>query len=227
MFVGNLDESTLYTKLDSAAVLKPFTGLTKEICDAQSLFSSSVTLFAIFYIIPVLLITLTHLKLCFRFTPSLSGLYTMGISKQEWHKGGCSCTVSYYSKAHTPPACLFPKTKEKETANIFAAFAGRWGWGRNLLLGWAWQRLVCVRVCVLFIVSGDRGITQWDRMLWVPPADDPAITAPQQHTAALYSFAPCPYRIARYNREEQKKHCSTERHSRFATLKNRPKLHFY
>lgn len=46
---------------------------------------------------------------------------------------------------------------------------------------------VCVRACVrlLFIVSGDRSITQRDRMLRVPPADDPAISVPQQRSSGV------------------------------------------
>lgn len=80
-----------------------------------------------------------------RLPPTMTG----GCRNRSGTKGGeaaregrCSSTVSQYSECPTPqpsrshthstPACHFPKTKEKEAANIFAALRGeRRGRGRR------------------------------------------------------------------------------------------------
>lgn len=103
-------------------------------------FSSSVYLFSVPH---VWLVTLRHLRLSsHHWAPYHWDINPTGTK-------GCSSTVSQYSKhrhKHThkhkhSPTCHFPKTKEKEAANIFAAL---WGGGRvNVLLGWAWQTDVC------------------------------------------------------------------------------------
>lgn len=166
--------------------------------------------------------------------------HTMGTHKLQWHNGGVLPLFLQTARTHTltqththtrtnTPTLLAIFSRQKKKRQLIylqlivcvcvceeGGGGAVGGWGRNLLLGWAWADTdVCVQVCVcvLFVVSGDRGITQWDRTLWVPPVDDPCyrcITTLQQHQRALPTY---PSRAAAFSRgrgtdseEEQGQH---------------------
>lgn len=178
-FFGYLDESALYTALNSVPVPAPRSIWTEQTarlrCATHNLsFPHLSVWFPVSYIIPSLLI-ITLLCICsslFHFPPTTSGPYTVGMSKQEWHKGGVffhsditveTPNAATHTHTHTSLA-IFPKTKEKEAANIFAALQGGVvvvvvGVGKNLLLGWAWQTLVCMCVCACCLSWVETGVS--------------------------------------------------------------------